>query len=127
MKLLNIEKIIEIYKKLITAYGGSYGVRDLKLLESAIDKAFITFDGKELYEDVYLKISVITYSIISNHSMIDGNKRLGIAVMLILLEINGVNVEYTQDELINLGMSIAKNEYKEDDIKNWIIKHRINS
>ena len=127
MKLLTVDKIMEIYKKLITTYGGSYGVRDINLLESAVNKTFITFDEKDLYADIYSKVSVITYSIISNHPMVDGNKRLGIAVMLILLMINGVNVEYTQDELINLGLSIAKNEYKEDDIKDWIIRHNANS
>jgi len=83
----------------------------------------LTFEGKDLYPSIIDKISVTAHSLISNHGFVDGNKRVGIAVMLILLRMNHVKVSYTQQELIHLGLRTAEGFMNESDILNWIKEH----
>jgi death-on-curing protein len=101
------------------------GVRDRSLLESAINKANQTFDGQDLYEGIHKKISVITYSLIKNHGFVDGNKRIGVATMLLLLKLNEFNIKYTQEELIEIGLRTAEGIYNEEDIERWILRHQV--
>lgn len=89
---LSLENIILLHEKIINQTGGSSGIRDKGLIESAIKRAFMTYDGKDLYLELIDKVAVTTYSLINNHGFIDGNKRIGIVVMLLLLKIN--NIQY---------------------------------
>lgn len=124
MKYISINYIIKLHEKLIVASGGSNGIIDIRLLESAMENSKVTLEGEDLYKSVEEKCSNICYNIISNHAFIDGNKRIGIYVMLMLLEYNGVKVTFTQAELINLGLGTAtKEEIKEVNILGWIKNH----
>jgi|SRR5690554_513112 len=123
MKGIDVEEILIFHRKIIEQTGGSDGVRDIGLIESALNRAFSTFDGNDLYKEIEDKVSVITYGLIKNHGFVDGNKRIGVAVMLLLLQINGVKVQYTQDELVKLGLDIAKGSLDEKGIKQWIKNH----
>lgn len=124
MKYLTLEQVLIFQEKIISKTGGKSGIKDIGLIDSAISRAFATFDRNELYPDKFMKIVVTTYSLVSNHGFIDGNKRIGVAVMLLLLELNNVKIIYTQDELINLGLTIAEGRIDNDDIYNWIIQHK---
>ena len=86
------------------------------MLESALGKAQITFDGEDLYRGPIKKIAVTTYSLVKNHGFVDGNKRIGIALMLLLLRLNRIQVRYEQEELVELGLGIAEGLYKEEHI-----------
>ncbi|GLC30190.1 type II toxin-antitoxin system death-on-curing family toxin [Clostridium omnivorum] len=124
MELLDIENIILFHKKIVSKTGGSEGIRDLGLIESALNRALMTFDGKELYESPEMKIYVIAYGLISNHGFVDGNKRIGIAVMILLLKMNAIMITYIQQELIVLGLAVAEGKFKEKDILEWIERHK---
>lgn len=123
MRFLSIENIVLFHEKIVRETGGSSGIRDRGLIESALNRAFMTYDGKDLYPSIIEKIAVIAHSLISNHGFVDGNKRIGVAVMLILLRMNNINVSYTQKELIDLGLKTAEGILKEKDILNWINEH----
>jgi death-on-curing protein len=123
MKRISLNKVLQLYKRMIDATGGSSGIRDMGLLDSALSNAYATFDGVELYPTVEQKCSSICYSIINNHPLVDGNKRMGIFIMLILLELNNIKLKYSQAELIDLGLGIAKGLYKQDFILEWIMLH----
>lgn len=88
MNYVSIDFIIKEHSKLIKLTGGSSGIRDIGILESAFNAPFMTFDDEDLYVSDIDKIAKLTYLIIKNHSFIDGNKRAGIHIMLILLSIN---------------------------------------
>ncbi len=120
---LTEEQILAVHSRMIEMTGGVDGVRDNSLLDSALNAPFQTFDGKELYPALLSKAAVMCRSIISNHPFVDGNKRTGIHVMLIFLELNGIEIQYTQDELIELGLGIASGQLSSDDILNWLIEH----
>ncbi len=92
---------------------------------NSLSNAFATFDGQELNPSIKDKISAITYSLVSNHGFVDGNKRVGVAVMLLLLQMNGIHVAFEQCKLVELGLGIASGGLKADHIKDWIDKHRV--
>lgn len=120
---LTEQQVLAVHSRMIEMTGGVDGVRDNSLLDSALNAPFQTFDGKELYPALLSKAAVMCRSIISNHPFVDGNKRTGIHVMLIFLELNGIEIQYTQDELIELGLGIASGQLSSDDILNWLIEH----
>lgn len=124
MILLTVEEIIALHYKLIDRTGGSYGLRDRNLLESAIYSAMSGFDGSEAYPTIEEKAARLMYSLINNHAFVDGNKRIGVFTMLITLKLNDVKINYTQAELISLGLSVAQGETDYEEILCWISEHK---
>ena len=104
--------------------GGSIGVRDEGLLNSAIEGIYQTFDGKELYPTKEEKGARLGYSLISNHSFLDGNKRIGMHVMLTFLEVNGIKLECTDNDIVNAGLGVASGEMSYEDLLAWVIYHK---
>lgn len=119
------EKVLLLHKLLIAATGGESGVRDFGLLDSALEACFATFDGKELFPTKEEKAARLGAGLISNHAFIDGNKRIGMYIMLSFLEVNGIHIEVTDDELIEAGFSLAQGEMKYEDLLNWILEREI--
>ena len=125
MKTIGLAEVLLYHQKIIEKTGGTRGIRDIGLIEGALNSAFATFDGEDLYPLIEDKISIITYTLINNHGFVDGNKRIGVAVMLLLLQMNSIRLVYNQNELVELGLGIASGQLKTARIKNWIIKHRV--
>ena len=117
------ERVKLLYKLMVEATGGSFGIRDENLLDSALNGIFQTFDGKELYPTKEEKGAMLGYSLISNHAFVDGNKRIGVYVMLTFLEVNGIRIECTDNELIELGLGIAAGKINYEEILDWILNH----
>jgi len=125
MKKINLEQLIQFHGKIIKATGGSEGIRDRGVLESALRKAEATFDRKERYDRTIRKITVIGYALIKNHGFVDGNKRIGASMILLLLRLNQIQIKYDQDELVELGMKTAEGQFREEHIEQWIEEHRV--
>ena len=125
MKELDIDMIKLIHQLIAVQTGGSVGVRDENLLDSAIKSINQTFDGKELYSTKEEKGARLGYNLVANHAFIDGNKRMGIHIMILFLECNGVCLDYTQQELIDLGLGVAAGEIKYEQLLNWVIAHKV--
>lgn len=125
MILLTVEEVTALHQKLIDRTGGSHGLRDQSLLESAVYSAMSGFEGSEAYPTIEEKAARLMYSLTNNHAFVDGNKRIGVFTMLITLQLNNVRINYTQTELISLGISVADGKIEYDQILDWIIKHKI--
>lgn len=123
MIVLNKQQVIGLHQRLIDATGGTHGLRDEGILSSSLSNAFVTFDGKDLYPTIIEKAANFCFSLIGNHPFVDGNKRIGIYVLLVFLEVNGVNLYFTQDELVQLGLGIADGSIKQPQIIEWIQNH----
>lgn len=123
MMRLTIEEIILLHTKLTDRTGGSDGLRDRGLLESAVYSAQSSFGGEQVYPSVEEKAARLMYALVSNHAFVDGNKRIGILVMLVTLRLNGVILRYTQEELIALGLSAASGAVRYEEILTWIRNH----
>lgn len=123
MILLTVDEIIMLHDKLLTATGGLPGLRDRGLLESAVFGVNASFEDVEQYPAVEEKAARLAYGLISNHAFADGNKRVGVLAMLMTLRLNGVNLQYTQQELIDLGLAAASGTAGYDEILKWELTH----
>lgn len=124
MITLTKDELLQLHTKVIKASGGSDGVRDINLINSALDRHKTTFGGIDLYDNIEKKIAVTTHSLITNHGFIDGNKRIGVIALDVLSKLNHINLNYTQKDLIDLGLGVAEGKLNDEDIYNWIIKHK---
>ena len=120
---LTKDQIIKLHEAIYVRYGGSCGVLNDGMLDSALQAPFQTFGGKELLPDTKDKIIRLAYGLIKNHSFRDGNKRIGALVLLILLELNGYHVSATNEEFADIIMGIAASEKDDEDLKKWIELH----
>lgn len=120
---LSKDQILSLHKSLIEQFGGEFGIRDENLLDLSINSPFQTFYGTDLYTGTIKKIVHLGFSLIKNHPFIDGNKRVGTHVMLVLLELNGYSLDYSQDELIDIIIGVASSNKSEDDLLTWVKNH----
>lgn len=123
MKRLTKDQVINMHSLLIKSSGGSDGIKDEGLLESALNAPFQTFAGEDIYITIQSKAAKLGYFLVNNHPFIDGNKRIGILVMLVFLEINGMEVTCTDSELITLGLGLADGSVSDKHLLTWIIDH----
>lgn len=121
---LSKEQILMLHSQLIEQTGGSDGVRDYNLLDSALESPFQSFGGDELYPTIQAKAARLAYGLIKNHSMIDGNKRIGTHVMLVFLCLNGIELTYSQKELYETILAIASGALQYEDLFQWILNHQ---
>jgi death-on-curing protein len=121
---LSKEKVLALHELLTEATGGDPNIRDLDLLDSALESAFQTFDGAELYPTKEEKGARIGYALISNHAFVDGNKRIGMLVMMTFLEVNGIRLRPTVDEVVRAGLAAASGEMKYDELLAWIYDNK---
>ena len=119
------DKVLLLHQLMAEATGGAIGVRDMDLLGSALESVYSTFDGVELYPTKEEKAAKLGFSLISNHAFLDGNKRIGIYVMISFLELNGISLIATDEDVISLGMNVASGVFKYDDVLKWIKEHRM--
>lgn len=124
MIVMNVNEIIALHTKLTARTGGSDGLRDRGLLESAVYSAFTSFGGEDVYPTTEEKAARLMYALVSNHAFVDGNKRIGVLVMLMTLRLNDVSMSYTQAELTVLGLSAADGSAGYDEILGWIMGHK---
>jgi len=107
MRYLSIDEILLLHEFQISKYGGSEGIRDIRLLESALFRPSTEFYGKELYKDIYEKAGILAIAIIANHPFLDGNKRTGIHAMLSMLEMNNISIKIDPHYLAEIALSLA--------------------
>ncbi|MCQ2449782.1 MAG: type II toxin-antitoxin system death-on-curing family toxin [Clostridia bacterium] len=125
MILLSVEEVVALHSKLIDKTGGSHGVRDLALLESAIYSSEASFDNIDSYPSIEEKAARLMFALTNNHAFVDGNKRIGVFTMLMTLQLNGIGLSYSQQELIRLGLDVASGQLEYSEILDWILKHKI--
>jgi len=117
------DKVLLLHKLIAEETGGSIGLRDEALLESALENAFAEFGGKEFYPTKEEKGARLGYSLISNHAFVDGNKRIGMYVMLTFIEVNGLHIECTNEDVASVGLSVADGSMKYEDLLEWVKNH----
>lgn len=123
MKILKKRQILLLHSVLIAESGGSDGVRDEGLLDSAVNTPFQTFSGQDLYPTILEKAVRLGFGLIRNHPFIDGNKRIGTHAMLVFLNLNSITLSYEDDELISTILSVASGEMDADGLLKWIQQH----
>lgn len=123
MRYLAAEQVLFIHARIIDETGGAHGVRDIGLLQSAVARPRATFDGNELYPDIFLKAAAIMESLARNHPFLDGNKRTAISATGVFLAINGLRLEATQKELVRFSLDMAVGKLSNAAVVEWLKKH----
>jgi len=118
------EKVLLLHKLITEETGGDPNIRDLALLDSALESAFQTFDGQELYPTKEEKGARIGYALISNHAFVDGNKRIGMYVLLTFLEVNGIRIYPSEEEVVRVGLEVASGKMKYEELLEWILENK---
>lgn len=118
------DKVLLLHQLLIAETGGANELRDIGLLDSALEGIYSTFDGAELYPTKEEKGARLGYTLISNHAFVDGNKRIGMYVMLTFLEVNGVPLSCTNQDIIDAGLGIADGSMKYERVLQWVLSHK---
>ncbi|SMG53865.1 death on curing protein [Marivirga sericea] len=121
--MISEEEVVEIHDILIDKFGGSRGIRDKELLNSAVSRPYQTFDGKELYPSAIDKAAAILESIVKNHPFSDGNKRTGYVLARLLIMNDKLDIYADQDEKYDLVISVSKGETDFAQIKDWLQKY----
>ena len=120
------EKVLLLHQLITQETGGSNEIRDFDLLDSALESVYATFDGVELYPTKEEKGARLGFILISNHAFVDGNKRIGIYVMLTFLAVNGIEIECTNEDVIEAGLGVASGKMSYDELLKWVVEHRVN-
>lgn len=120
---LTVNQIMLLHKHLWEETGGTYGLRDQGLLESALFAPFQGFGSEEIYPSLQQKAARLAFGLVTNHPFLDGNKRIAAHAMLVFLELNGIELEYEQEELSALILSVAAGEYGYPEILQWLLEH----
>lgn len=125
MKTLNKRQVILLHNQLLEEFGGTAGLRDDGLLDSALATPFSAYDGQEFYPSVQAKAAQLGFGLVCDHPFVDGNKRIGAHTMLVFLAINGVELKYEQQELIDIVFSVAAGTSKAEQLLQWILAHQV--
>jgi death-on-curing protein len=123
VKYLSAEQVLFIHSRIIDTTGGAHGVLDAGLLLSAVSRARATFEGRDLYPDIFHKAAALMESLSRNHPFIDGNKRTAITSAGVFLGLNGHNLKAAQKELERFTLSLATGEASFDSAVAWFRKH----
>ena len=123
MNHLYPKQVIYLYQQIIQQSGGTLGLRNEGLLESAVYRPQASFGGQELYPDLFSKAAALGHSLISNHPFVDGNKRVGFEAMRLMLRLNGVDVHASLEAKFNFVMEIAQGKRTEQAIADWLKQH----
>ena len=123
MLFLTLDDIIESHQNQIDTYGGSHGIRDIGLLESAIAQPEASFGGEYLHADIFEMAAAYVYHLVMNHPFVDGNKRVGLEAALIFLEINNENLNASDEELVDLVLKTTAGQVGKPEIAEFFRSH----
>jgi death-on-curing protein len=112
--------VLLFHEQLIQTYGGSHGIRDEKLLDSALGQPEVTFEGKYLHDNLIKMAAAYGYHICNNHPFIDGNKRIALVAMDVFLQRNGYEIKATEKETYSMIMKLASGKLSKDELVQWL-------
>jgi death-on-curing protein len=116
VEFLSVNDVLELHALQLERYGGSAGIRDLGLLESAVAQPEASFGGEYLHEDLFAMAAAYLYHIVRNHPFVDGNKRAGLLAALVFLDLNGISIERESDRLYDLTIAVAEGRLEKPEI-----------
>lgn len=119
------EKVLLLHQLIAQETGGEVGLRDQALLDAALAAAFAGLADREFYPTKEEKAAKLGFDLVSNHAFLDGNKRIGMYVMLTFLEANGLALEATNEEVAETGLAVASGEMKYEGLLAWVQAHRV--
>lgn len=118
---LSREQVLMLHHQLIERYGGSHGIRDEGLLDSALNAPFQSFGETDFYPTTQEKAVRLAYGLVMNHPFHDGNKRIGALAMLTMLDLNHISLKTNSAELTDAFLELASGAMREQDLLAWVL------
>lgn len=122
MKYLTVQDVLLLHSLAIDEYGGSHGLRDFGLLDSAVMRPQATYDGVDLYDTLFAKAAALVHSLLMNHQFVDGNKRTAMFSLMTFIELNGYTFVASQKEVVEYALYIENSQPEIEEIALWIKK-----
>ncbi|MDP2649918.1 MAG: type II toxin-antitoxin system death-on-curing family toxin [bacterium] len=123
IKYLTVKDALLLHSMAIDESGGSHGLRDLGLLESALARPQATFGGDDLYPTIFLKAGALVHSILRNHAFVDGNKRTSMFSAMTFLELNGYRFDAKQNDVVDFALKVENKRLSVEEIADWLKTH----
>src|SRR5581483_10936982 len=125
IRYIPLEEVLIIHDDFIKRYGGSFGIRDLGLIESALARPQSSYFGQDLYPTIFHKAAALFHSLIFNHVFLDGNKRTSLTVTARFLNLNGHELKMTQKEVVDFPLWVENSHPhpEVEEIASWLQKH----
>lgn len=123
MKYLTTPQVLALHDQMVKRFGGSHGVRDLGLIESAVERPKATFDGEDLYPDIFTKAAALMHSLLKNHAFVDGNKRTAYSSCGVFLKLKGYKLQNMHKTSLKFAMNVENNSLELEEIADWLKKH----
>ena len=120
---ISLESVLAIHESMIDLYGGSHGIRDLGLIQSALARPQSSFSGEDLYISIFDKAAALFHSLLFNHGFVDGNKRTSLTTTARFLYINGYKLKATDREFVDFPLLVENKHLSLEDIATWLEKH----
>jgi death on curing protein len=120
---LTLDEVLALHSDQIARYGGSDGIRDLGLLESALAVPQASFDGVQLHGSLPEMAAAYLYHLVQNHPFVDGNKRVGLAAAIAFLGLNDLDLDATEDEVVELVLGVARGEVSKSEVAVFLLRH----
>jgi len=125
MRYITLEEVIYIYTEIIKRNNGKAGIKEETILEDVLTKPMVTFEGEELYPDLFTKVAVLIFAFINNRPFISENKCVAVLSALFVLRVNGYHLTATQESLVNFINGIEEGKYKVDHLITWLRKNAV--
>ena len=123
MNYLGYKQTLWLYRRVVEETGGTFGIRDEGLLQSALARPRASFGGQDLYPTLFEKAAALAESLARNHPFVDGNKRMALACLRTMLKMNGFQVVCSQEAKVALILKIIGHQVTVQDVADWLTKH----
>jgi len=120
---LSVEQLLRLHDGQLRRYGGSSGLRDRGLLESAAARPAASFSGEDLYPDVASKTAALMHSLALNHPFVDGNKRVAAHAAVLFALVNGYESLASPPELVAMTVAVAEGKMEVEALAIWWRQH----
>lgn len=123
IQYLTVARVLFIHDQAIKRFGGSFGVRDLGLIDSAVARPQASFGGQDLYENIFDKAAALLQSLLKNHPFVDGNKRTALASAGLFLKMNGYKLKNTHEKEVEFAVDVDNKHLPLEQISQWLKEH----
>ena len=121
--MITLDEVLQLHQYSINDFGGSHGIRDIGLLESAVERPNATFGGEELYPNCFTKAAAILESIVKNHPFVDGNKRTGWLACAVMMRLFDYKFTLSQEDAYDFVIKVASSHIEFESIVEYIEMH----
>lgn len=120
---ITIDQVLFIHDQMVKRFGGSFGIRDMGLIESAVARPQASFGGKYLYNSIFDKAAALLQSLLKNHAFVDGNKRTALTSAGLFLKVNNYTLINNHKDEVEFAVKVDNGNLSVEEIAQWLKEH----